>query len=487
MSTPLTAPAVARHLAGGPRLTRFDRLVIAVLALLLGVMALTVAVGDHVGARVVRFGPTETMRPSSAITVQFSEEMDRASVASHFRVEPAVAGDFGWSGRIMSFRSSEPLAPGGAYTAVLEAGAESAGGRKLLADQRFSLTVRGPRVAYLAPIDGPVKNVWLADPAGNGRPEQLTRSTIGISAFDVSPDGARIVVAERTGQGVGVDLRLIDLDTGESRPLTSCGDVACTNPVWSPDSTRVAFERMGSIPSVIPGVAAYSTRVWVLDPSSRQARVTPLIPDAQVPSHNKPRWSPDGTRIAVSELVAPDNRDPGVLIYDLAGGELQFSRTTFASVGVFSPDGSRFVYPKRIADAGKVRTVVESLDIGSDTTELVSPPDTQVDQGQLGWSGDGRSLVLARRVVDDETTLGRQLYTLDQTTAAIAPLLVDPGYDHAFFLTEPNGQRYVIERALVRVREGSGQDSKSQIWTFDPATGALIQVATNAFYPRWVP
>jgi dipeptidyl aminopeptidase/acylaminoacyl peptidase len=483
----MTAPTAARSLARIPRLTRFDQLVIGVIGLLLGITALTITIGDHVGARVVRFGPTDTMRATSPITIQFSEDMDRASVASHFRLEPGVAGDFTWSGRTMMFRPAEPLAFGVAYTAVLDAGAESAGGRKLLAGQRFSLSVRGARVAYLAPVDGPVKNVWLADPTGGSRPEQLTHSSIGISAFDASPDGARIVVAERNGQGIGVDLRLIDLDTGENRLLTSCADVACTNPVWSPDGTRVAFERMGSIPSVIPGVAAYSTRVWVLDPSARQPRVTPLIPDAQVPSHNKPRWSPDGTRIAVSELVAPDNRDPGVLIYDLASAELQFSRTTFASVGVFSPDGARFVYPKRIAEAGKVRTIVESLDIGADTAQVVSPPDAQVDQGQLGWTGDGRSLVLARRIVDDEPTLGRQLYTLDQATAALAPLLVDPGYDHAFFLTEPKGQRYVIERSLVRVPEGSGQDSKSQIWTLDPATGALIQVATNAFYPRWVP
>ncbi len=483
----MTAPAISRPFIRAPRFTRFDVLVGVVLLLLLGAMGVTIAFGDHVGVRVVRFGPSAIMRATSPITVQFSEDMDRTSAASHFRLEPAVAGDFNWSGRILMFRPVEPLTPGGSYTAVVEAGATSATGRELLSEQRFSFTVRGPRVAYLAPIDGPVKNVWLTDADGGGRPEQLTHSATGISAFDVSPDGGRIVVAERNGQGIGVDLRLIDLDTGDTRSLTNCADVACTNPVWSPDGTKIAFERMGTIPSVIPGVAAYSTRVWVLDANARQPRVTPLIQDAQVPSHNKPRWSPDGARIAVSELVAPDNQNPGVLIYDLASGELQFSGTTFASVGIFSPDGTRFVYPKRIADAGKVRTIVESLETGSGATKLLSPADAQVDQGQLGWSGDGQSLVVARRLVGDEPTLGRQLYTLDPASAAISPLLVDPSYDHAFFLAEPKGHRLVIERSLVRVREGSGQDSKSQIWTFDPATGALNQVATNAFYPRWVP
>jgi Tol biopolymer transport system component len=241
---------------------------------------------------------------------------------------------------------------------------------------------------------------------------------------------------------------------------------------------------MGSIPSVVPGVAAYSTRVWLVDTNSLPPRATPLIADAQVPSHNKPRWSPDGKRIAVSELVAPGASDPGVSIYDLAQGGGNFSRTTFASAGVFSPDGTAFTYPKRVAEAGRIRTVIESLDVEGGAAEFVTPPELPVDQGQLGWDAGGK-LTIARRYVEEEQTLGRQLYALARGGSTFEPILVDPSYDHAFFLWEPRGSRLLLERSLIR--SSGSQDSRSQIWTFDPTTGALVQVAANAFFPRWVP
>src|SRR5205807_957709 len=117
-----------------------------------------------------------------------SEPMNRDSVSERFRLEPAVAGEVSWSGARMIFRPTEALHSGSEYTVVVGQGAQSEGGRQLLQERRFSFRVSGARVAYLAPEDGTVKDIWLADPANPGPGEQLTHSAFGVEQFDVSPD-----------------------------------------------------------------------------------------------------------------------------------------------------------------------------------------------------------------------------------------------------------------------------------------------------------
>src|SRR5687767_9634264 len=109
--TPGLAPAII--------FSKFDRLVLGMLLALVGLVLAIVALGDHVGVRVVRFGPAEGARATSPITVQFSEEMDRDSVAAGFHIQPTVAGELAWSGRLLMFRPVEQFTPGIAYTVTV--------------------------------------------------------------------------------------------------------------------------------------------------------------------------------------------------------------------------------------------------------------------------------------------------------------------------------------------------------------------------------
>jgi hypothetical protein len=103
----MTAAHHTPDLASSAVLTKFDRLVLLTLLALIGVVLAIVALGDHVGVRIVRFGPTDAARMTSPITVQFSEEMDRESVAARFRIQPGVAGELAWNGRLLMFRPGE--------------------------------------------------------------------------------------------------------------------------------------------------------------------------------------------------------------------------------------------------------------------------------------------------------------------------------------------------------------------------------------------
>jgi subtilisin family serine protease len=84
---------------------------------------------------------------SSAVTVAFSEPMDRASAQSAFALRRAdgstVAGSFSWAGNTLTFRPASVLAGGAAYTASVGTGALDAAGNRLGAARTWSFTTLG--------------------------------------------------------------------------------------------------------------------------------------------------------------------------------------------------------------------------------------------------------------------------------------------------------------------------------------------------------
>src|SRR5688572_27677506 len=72
------------------RFSRFDRVVLAVALVILAGIGLTILLGDQVGVTLVRVGPLGTGRSTSSVIVQFSEPMNRDTVAERLRLEPAV-------------------------------------------------------------------------------------------------------------------------------------------------------------------------------------------------------------------------------------------------------------------------------------------------------------------------------------------------------------------------------------------------------------
>jgi len=476
--TGLPTPALP---ARAPRFTRFDRVVWAAMAAIIGAIALTIALGDRVGVSIHRAAPQGEARSTSTVLIEFSEPMDRASVAERFSITPEIAGTLAWSGRTLLFRPAQALPPGAAITATLASGARSESGRELLHDVVVRFTVRRPQVAFLAPANATPMNIWMADPTQPDGARQITSSPSGIYDFSISPDGGRIAFSENNTDLGTQDIKILDLDSGALIQATNCLDAACTNPVWRPDGSTIAYERVEFNSDLAQqGVGVSPTRIWLLDLTSLPVQTRPLFSDPQLLGHT-PQWSADGQRIAMYDVSMG-----AILVYDLQDDSLTAVPSRAGSSGALSPDGRLLVFPEIVLqEDASAHSYLRMADLDSNSITFLSDAPQEIDDARAVWRPDGQVLAVARR---DLTTRGYQIALLDPFSGSMRWLTDDPRYTNMFFSWDAAGEQLVLHRFPELDESGAlNMNGQPEIWTLDVASGALTLVARNAFLPRWVP
>jgi Tol biopolymer transport system component len=172
----------------------------------------------------------------------------------------------------------------------------------------------GTAIAYVSGVEGDgIRSVFVFDLA-TGETSRVTKEkTPGLGALfpQFSPDGASIVYEGYRGDGYGV--RSVPVTGGKSTLLLGGGknDVWASFPTFSPDGSALA-------------VRCYGPRlegICIADADGTNLRE--LVSDPSVYKDlSGLEWSPDGTRIAYTNLAR-------VFVVDVATGE-----TTFVDEGI---------------------------------------------------------------------------------------------------------------------------------------------------------
>ncbi len=414
----------------------------------------------------------------------FGQPMAEQTVEKAFRIEPAVQGNFDWSGSTLWFFPEQPLSPGIEFRVYLAAGVQALDGRKSTRDESWAIKVREAEIIYLSPA-AETADLWVK-PAAGGDAVQLTQ---GKTVYDyaVSADGGQIAFSALNPEN-GYDLWIVSRDGTRARKLVDCGQARCTGPAWGREGAVLAYSRdesesdAGNTPQTAhsqngtPESTVTLTgqpRIWTFDLES--GKTVPLFSDPQITGY-VPLWSPDGRKLA---FIDPGNG--GVRIFNLDSGADIFSRANTPVIGAWSADSSRLTYSDldtvQLPSFGSAFEV--SLPLGG-VTPLFPHGPADADYNAPVLSPDESWYAVGLRIVGGSPA--RQLWLLSQDGAEQKAVSDDVLVTHAAYSWSPDGTKLVYQQLAL-----GSSSAVPEVWVWDFTSNAFAKIVSNATHPQWLP
>jgi len=163
-----------------------------------------------------------------------------------------------------------------------------------------------------------------------------------------SPDGSQIAfVSDRTGSE---EIFVMSAEGSGITQITDDPGTRASHPDWSPDGLKIVFDRMGTG----PGITDHDIFVMNAD-GTESTRLSGPSPTCNIDSplmwsDIAPQWSPDGSKIAFQRLQRctsdPNTDVADILVMNPDGTDIVNSTPGPEDVSLprWSPDGTRIVY-----------------------------------------------------------------------------------------------------------------------------------------------
>ncbi|WP_420643817.1 Ig-like domain-containing protein [Candidatus Leptofilum sp.] len=455
-------------------LTRFDRIVISTLAVLVTMITAVILYGDNIALEATDRWPApngSNVSTRTNIQVTFSEPL--ATVAeTAVTLDPPLPGTISIANNQLIFQPNAPLDTNSRYRVTLAPEISSEQGHQLDEPLSWEFQTGQPRIVYISWDDEAADQLYIAKVDGETvTTTPLTATDADVLDFAVKPDGSQIAYAILRDGGAA-DLWLINSDGSNNRELLACPDAACSQAQWLPDGRRLIYERR-NIPT--PGAPPGNPRLWWLDATTGET--VPLFQNNQMLGLY-PRVSNDGQWLS---FVSPI--DQGIQLFNLADGSGMLIPNQMGSPAVWRPQGDSLLITNINASGTNWSVELTSVDLASEDVIVLSQPmlgEESVDDSSPAWSQDGQWIAFGRKL--PRVPMGRQIWVMQADGSEPLAITNDPQIHHGEIAWSPDGrfllyQQYNLDELYA----------KPAIWLIEVATGERTEIASPGTLPAWLP
>jgi len=315
----------------------------------------------------------------------------------------------------------------------------------------------GRQIIFTTNLTGRM-NLWKVAASG-GWPIQLSESDDRQLSGVWSPDGKWIVYEQDAGGGEIFDLYAVPSDGGDAVNITNTPEVSETNPRWSPDGSMIAI---ASRPR-----ASSNYDIELLDWKSRQVR---KLTNEQTKNREwgNAVWSPDGKTIYADRANA-GHTDSDVYRIDVRSGSLEN----------LTPHTGEIIYSvSSISSDGRTLLVTSNEKAGYENVALVEVASKKLTwvtalkwEAEAGYfSPDGKSFTYV--VNEDGRT---DLYLADRNSLHAERLDLPAGVNSAVGAPSaysPSGERLLISH--------QSSTQPADYWVYDLARRQFQQLTFSA-------
>jgi PASTA domain/WD40-like Beta Propeller Repeat/IPT/TIG domain len=249
------------------------------------------------------------------------------------------------------------------------------------------------KVAYAVPSGG----IAVIDPTG-GTPTILTQSQDSQPVW--SPDGTRIAFIRHISGTQGAagsrdQLLVMNADGRSQQDLDPKGTVSDADPAWSPNGATLAFTRRTPAASGPPT----SSQIFVVSAKPGSTPTALLNPSGSLDS--QPAWSPDGSKMAFTRQTVANGAvaTSRIVVLPLKAGSsaspILPSSSTQDSHPAWSPDGKRIAFTRRANAGAKSEIWLMDAADGGEQQDLSGTGSPTYNDDFAVWSMDGTRLAFA--------------------------------------------------------------------------------------------